>query len=179
MPDTRRTKSALQTLLADNVAGDISPQDIRDLLVSTAPAYGAYYVSSAAATTLGGTSTPTKAAGTTASLGASSDITVATTNRITYTAAPTIQGLFFCAVTMTCASSTQNVALSVAKNGTQIAGSIIQRNIGTGSDKGAVATFGIVELAQNDYLEIFVQNDTSTGAITLDKAIFGFLSILK
>ena len=34
MADTIRTKSALQTLLADNVAGDISPQDIRDFLVS-------------------------------------------------------------------------------------------------------------------------------------------------
>lgn len=34
MPDTRRTLSALQTLLADNTSGDISPQDIRDMLVS-------------------------------------------------------------------------------------------------------------------------------------------------
>lgn len=34
MPDTRRTLSALQTLLADNSAGDISPQDVRDFLVS-------------------------------------------------------------------------------------------------------------------------------------------------
>lgn len=35
MPDTLRTLSALQTLLADNTAGDISPQDVRDMLVST------------------------------------------------------------------------------------------------------------------------------------------------
>lgn len=35
MADTVRTKAALQTLLADNVAGDISPQDLRDFLVST------------------------------------------------------------------------------------------------------------------------------------------------
>lgn len=35
MPDTIRTLSALQTLLADNTAGDISPQDVRDMLVST------------------------------------------------------------------------------------------------------------------------------------------------
>lgn len=34
MPDTVRTLSALQALLADNVTGDISPQDVRDFLVS-------------------------------------------------------------------------------------------------------------------------------------------------
>ncbi len=37
MVDTVRTLSALQTLLADNAAGDISAQDMRDLLVSVYP----------------------------------------------------------------------------------------------------------------------------------------------
>ena len=36
MVDTARTLAALQTLLADNTAGDISPQDVRDMLVSQA-----------------------------------------------------------------------------------------------------------------------------------------------
>ena len=35
MADTIRTRAALQSLLADNVNGDISAQDIRDFLVST------------------------------------------------------------------------------------------------------------------------------------------------
>ena len=39
MADTVRTLSALQTLLADNTAGDIGAQDIRDFLVSVYP-YG-------------------------------------------------------------------------------------------------------------------------------------------
>ena len=34
MPDTQRTLAALQSLLADNVAHEISPQDVRDFLVS-------------------------------------------------------------------------------------------------------------------------------------------------
>ncbi len=37
MPDTSRTKAALQALLADNTSGDISPQDVRDVLVSLFP----------------------------------------------------------------------------------------------------------------------------------------------
>jgi hypothetical protein len=34
MADTQRTRAALQTLLADNVIGSISPQDVRDFLVT-------------------------------------------------------------------------------------------------------------------------------------------------
>ena len=34
MPDTKRSLADLQTLLADNVGGAISPQDIRDFLIS-------------------------------------------------------------------------------------------------------------------------------------------------
>jgi hypothetical protein len=34
MADTQRTRAALQALLADNVTGQISPQDLRDFLVS-------------------------------------------------------------------------------------------------------------------------------------------------
>lgn len=37
MSDTVRTLTALQTLLANNTSGDISPQDIRDFLVSVYP----------------------------------------------------------------------------------------------------------------------------------------------
>lgn len=42
MVDTVRTLSALQSILADNVVGDISPQDIRDLLVTCLGGFGAY-----------------------------------------------------------------------------------------------------------------------------------------
>jgi hypothetical protein len=35
MPDTRRTLAVLQTLLPDNNSREISPQDLRDFLIST------------------------------------------------------------------------------------------------------------------------------------------------
>lgn len=40
MVDTVRTLAALQALLPDNTSGDISPQDIRDFLVSVYPPNG-------------------------------------------------------------------------------------------------------------------------------------------
>jgi hypothetical protein len=35
MPDTPRLRAALVSLFADNTAGDVSPQDLRDFLIST------------------------------------------------------------------------------------------------------------------------------------------------
>jgi hypothetical protein len=43
MADTVRTLAALQTLLADNATGEISPQDLRDMLVSLASTQLAMY----------------------------------------------------------------------------------------------------------------------------------------
>jgi hypothetical protein len=178
MADTRRTVAALQALLADNVAGDISPQDVRDFLVSTAPAYGALYISSPAASTISVAGTPVKAAGTTAEVASHSDVTVATTNRLTYTAAPDIDVIMLMAVSMTCVSSTVTVGISIGKNGTQLAHTEIFRKIGTGTDQGAAATFGFTTLSQNDYVEMFVSNEDDTGNVTLTKGVFAILGVL-
>lgn len=105
-------------------------------------------------------------------------MTVATTNRITYTGAATIEALVLMAGSSTCSLSNQELAFSVAKNGTQVTGSDIQRKVGTGADKGAFALFTVVELAQNAYVEMFVQNnDSASGTVTLNKGIFAVLSI--
>lgn len=63
MADTARTRAALLTLLADNVSGDISPQDIRDMLVSLFGVWAAIYVADGAVAQTGITTTPTKITG--------------------------------------------------------------------------------------------------------------------
>jgi len=50
MADTVRTLAALQALLADNATGEISPQDLRDMLVSV---YGSEWMSALAVTPSG------------------------------------------------------------------------------------------------------------------------------
>ena len=52
MVDTARSLAALQVLLADNVSGDISPQDVRDLLVSVVPAQGGLAITTPAETVI-------------------------------------------------------------------------------------------------------------------------------
>jgi hypothetical protein len=53
MADTERTLAALQAMFADNTAGNISPQDIRDMLVSVLGGYGE--ISDAGSTSISGT----------------------------------------------------------------------------------------------------------------------------
>lgn len=43
MADTQRSLSALLALLADNASGEISPQDLRDVLVTVLGVYGGVY----------------------------------------------------------------------------------------------------------------------------------------
>lgn len=178
MADVRRTVAALQTLLANNTAGDIGAQDARDVLVSCAPAYGGLTFSSPAATTISVAGTYYKAAGTTASVGASSDVTVATSNRITYTAAPTLYVIAFATASFTCASGSQVLGLSIAKSGSDITTAHIGAKIGTGTDEIAMSTFALMELAQNAYVEMFLTNETSTGAVTVAHGKLLLLSIL-
>lgn len=171
MADTRRTVAALQALFPDNATGDISPQDLRDFLVSASSAHGIMYISSSAETTISVAGTAVKAAGTTASANASSDVTVATTNRMTYTAAPTIEVIIEVAASLSCAGTNKDVAISIAKNGTVIAHSVIERGAGSANAKGAYPVLAFAELAQNDYIEVWVQNDDSTDNVTLHKCV--------
>ena len=178
MADTRRTVAALQALLANNVAGDISPQDVRDFLVSTSPAFGELYLTSAIETVISSAGVAVKALGTTAEVVSSSDVTVSVGNRLTYTAAPTIKAKVTASLSMQCAANSKNLAISFAKNGTQIANSVINRKVGTGTDTGAAALQTTVELAQNDYIELFVQNDDDTNNVTITKLVLTLESFL-
>ena len=168
MADTRRTLTAIQALLADNTAGDISPQDLRDAILSGSLEYGELYIDTPSTTTITGAGTPTKAAGATTSVGASDGMTVAATNRITYTEAPTISALVLFMASLTCSLSNQSLGVSIAKNGTQIASTPMDAKIGTGTSEILISTFSVVSLAQNNYVEMFIQNNTSgSGTVTL------------
>ncbi len=75
MSDTVRTTATLLALLADNVSGDISPQDVRDMLVSIFGVWSAIYVADGAIAQTGITTTPVKISGFTTNIAGSGDIT--------------------------------------------------------------------------------------------------------
>jgi len=178
MADTQRTRSDLLTALFQDgqSAGAITPQDLRDFIVSVAPENGGMYISTPAATTIGTAGTFVKAEGTTTALSLTSGMTMPSTNRIQYDAAaaglPDKVGMINVSCSMTCASSNQNISLALAKNGTVIAATTINRFVSTGSDEGAVSITASVEMSSTDYVEVWITNNTSTGSVTLTKMVF-------
>jgi hypothetical protein len=75
MVDTPRTRTDLLTILADNITGDISPQDIRDMLVSIFGVWSAIYVAEGSTPQSGITTTPVKLTGFTTNIAGSGGMT--------------------------------------------------------------------------------------------------------
>ncbi len=132
--------------------------------------YGSMYISSVVETVISGIGTSVKALGTTTA-GLLQDFTAVGNNRLRYDGSQT--AVFKVDVAgSTVGSNTQELELSIAKGGANIEGSAIQRKTGAGVDVGAFSTSWIVELAEDEYVELFVANNTSTADMTVTKMVF-------
>ncbi len=172
MADTKRTSTDLLTNLFQDgqAAASITPADVRDLIVSMISPFGSLAMTTPAATTITVPGTYYKAAGTTTISTTTESVTDGSVNnRLVYTGTPDRHFQVVVALSMTCASSNQVLGMKIAKNGTVIDESIIRRKVGTGSDVGAAALIADVSLSTNDYVELFVTNETTTGAVTIDE----------
>lgn len=119
----------------------------------------------ATVTTISALSTPVKVAGTTTASAVNQKFTH-TSNRLTYTGAITRD--FYVSATVTLSSGNNNqVGVYVTKNGLTLDESetYLTTNTGGRVENGMVQT--LVELSENDYIEIFVENNTSTTNVTV------------
>ena len=139
-----------------------------DAPFGTGHSHGGMYVSTAVETVISVQSTPTKALGTTTVSAYLEDFEMSANNRLTYLGRQTSHFHVAVALSMTSAANIQVTSMTIGKNGTSLPETEIQRKIGTGTDVGAVAVVGLVELAKDDYLEMFVANETSTGNLTVE-----------
>ena len=126
------------------------------------------YVSTAVETVIAGASTPAKALGTTTIGSVIQDFDMPANNRLRYLGHQTSHFWVTVALSMTSASNIQVLSLTIAKGGTPDASTTIERKVGTGSDIGAAAINGMFELAEGDYLELWVANETTGGNITVE-----------
>ncbi len=90
------------------------------------------------------------------------DFTVSASGRLTYIGIPILEFDVFAIVSINTGTVNRNVSFFVAKNGVAISGSEQQRGVGTGGYVGGQSTGWNVELATNDYVEIFVDADLAT-----------------
>ena len=165
---TQRTYDELIALYPDNTTGLISPQDLRDLVDSVRAPHGRVHLVTPAATTIGTPGTFVKAAGT---FGIDSHFHMTTpdsTGRITYNGTSPRHCHIVCSLSMTCSGNNQDVAFRIAVNGVTDATTQARRKIGTGADIGSTAIHGDELLNQNDYIELYVTNLTSTASITVE-----------
>lgn len=127
----------------------------------------------ATTTTISSTATPVKAVATFVVGDVSSGFTASTNGRITYTG-QTSRHIANAIVTLD-ASTGNNHKLSVyiAKNGTVVSTKMTD-TVSAGAPR-AIATFFSGTLNQNDYLEIFVRNESTTDSVIAVNAVLSVL----
>ena len=168
MADTMRSLSELATLLADNSTGNISPQDLRDALLATVqPGHGEISITSSAETSIAAVDTWYPASGTYALSANAMNWDMNTNGQLRYTGAADRVVHIAASFSMTAAGNNKNLSLAVAKNGTVLTPSIVNRQISTGADEGTGAVHAFTSVSTNDYLTVVVRNNTDSVNATL------------
>lgn len=122
---------------------------------------GGCYVSSSAASAAITAETYIILAGTTTTL-TLKNFTHTSPGRLTYTGIETLRFIVNVALSFISTQSNELARFRFAKNGTTLAGSQINRKLGTGSDEGALSIAYELELATNDYIEVYCTLAAST-----------------
>jgi hypothetical protein len=171
MTDTMRTLAAIATLLADNEAGAISPQDLRDAILATVqPGYGEMSITSSAATTLGDTSTWVEVSGTWALSDASANWEMTENARLYYTGAAAREINVSAGISMTAASTNVVTEWGIGLDGSILTPSIVRRKISTGTDVGAAGLAAHADISNGSYIALMCRNITSATNLTADLA---------
>ena len=175
MPDTQRSLSDLLTALFQDgqAVSSITPQDVRDLIVSVGQIpYGGIYSLAPVETIIPSSNTYVKALGTTQNNNLR-NFDMPVDNRLRYTGALPYHMHIALTLSMMAAGNNKLAGFKMFKfddsagTGALIDGSVVRRFIATGSDEGSTALHWDVVLDNNDYLELHVANLTDATNITV------------
>lgn len=136
-------------------------------------ATGAFHITTPAVTVIGSTGLIYKVAGTTTTGYLFRVDDGGQSNRLRYIGTKTRQFKIIGRASLQATSNTQTVSIYIAKNNTVIAESRSRLRLPNLNQDEDASIVGSVELAPNDYIEIGVQNNTSTANIT-----FSFMNIV-
>ena len=128
---------------------------------------GNLYISTPATTVITGSDTPTKVAGTTTALNLFR-VESAENNKLTYKGEKTRFFTYTCALTVTSEGSNNDFSFYIAKEGTVLPESKQGRKISNGADRGSISISGVVQLAPNESIEVYVENNTNGADITVE-----------
>jgi len=168
MAETPKVLSALLAQLPDNTTGLISPEDIRDVVVSLFPSRGQIDLTAQATTTFALTDTWYKLAGTTAldlTLG-QDGFSQAANNELRATKAVNQVLLITANVELVCGSNNKTFGLTFAKNGVAIENIHISAILSDSNEGYGFSITGLLPVAQNDIISVYVRNETDTTSVT-------------
>lgn len=129
-------------------------------------AAGNLYISASAVTSIAAVNTPVKVAGTTTA-GSLFRVTSPTNNRLTYTGKKSRRFQVICSVTMVSAGLNKNFSFYIAKNGTVLPESRQQMQLAVTGDRGTITVSCMADMATNDYLEVWVANNSDNTSLTV------------
>jgi hypothetical protein len=168
MSDTQRTLTALQTLLADNTVGAISPQDLRDLLVSALGGYTNISLQDGATPQTIGT-TPAVLSGFTTDGAASGCTPLHSSNVITVLVAGDYEVRFAASFSGTASRTPQ---FRLRKGGVEVSGVGGRVKLNASGDVTSLAFSGQLTCAANDQLTVYAEADVDSTSLTLVDANF-------
>jgi len=129
-------------------------------------ASGNIYISASAATTIAAVNTPVKVAGTTTASNLFR-VTSPTNNRLVYVGKKSRRFQAICSLTMISAGLNKNFTFYIAKNGTVLQESRQQMQLSLTGDRGTITISCMVDMVTNDYLEVWVANNTDNVGLTV------------
>lgn len=180
MVDTQRSLSDLLTTLFQDGQpdGSITPQHIRDLIVSITPAMGALYFSTPVETVIGSAGVKVKALGTTTPTLSLHDVDMPQNNRLRYIGTVERHFVVDAAISAIIGGNNLTAEFQLCKSGVLLPETLMTRAFGTGADHGSVALTTSVHMEPGDYIELFVSNESDTSGITITNGTINLLGIL-
>lgn len=176
MSDTQRSVAELAALFLDNTSGAITPQMLRDFVESCHPSHGAlHFTDPGTPTTISQQGTFFKAANT-ADLYLPHRFDQPVSGRLRYVGRTTVHSrILFTGSVSSPVSNNQIARFGIGVNGSVVILSITRTKFGAANDTQAIAASMEIALNPNDYIEMFISNDSSAANLTIEH---GYLSAL-
>lgn len=187
MPDTQRTKTTLLTsLFQDGQTAGVSAQDMRDLIVSMAPAFAGLAWTTETATVIGTAGTFVKGAGTTALTNSSANMSNgAVNNRLVYNGTTAVHFHIVLQASVSLASGVnQDIEVALYKwddsagTGAILAHSRARTTI-AGNAVEQLTSHADAMLDTGDYIELHITNNSNTNSAVIENGyMFGVSMIM-
>ena len=166
MVDTVRTLAALQSLLADNTTAQISPQDLRDMLVSLTVSHGGLDMDSATTTTISVMDTWYEVGGNwTLTAVSHSNWGSTVEGRLAYGGSITQHIKVLATCTTYAVAGAPQVEYTVGIDGTPITATIMGSVAAGSTLPVALTCSSYAEISAGEYVSLMVRNRTDTNDI--------------